>query len=104
MKINPVVSSCFKALFNNPRKNGVVNYKTQTAIFVPLGLAAIEGAQAIKDRNNNYEKGFIDRTFDGISFLAAAAGGIFGFGGAIIAGCGFHLLADSCKKYVPQYT
>lgn len=100
MKINPTVVNCAKALFNNPFKNKAFNKKTETTIFSCVGIAALEAVQYVKAKKNNDDVVARDRMLDGFTFLAGAAGGMCGIGGAIIASLGFHLLAEENKQYM----
>lgn len=100
MKINPTVLNCAKSLFNNPFKNKAFNKKTEVAIFSSIGFAALEAVQYTRARKINDDESARNRLLDGFSFLAGAAGGTCGIGGAVIAGLGFHFLAEASKQYM----
>ncbi|MBR1775526.1 hypothetical protein IJ750_00425 [bacterium] len=98
MKINAQVLNCAKKLFNNPFKNGIKDKTTQAAILIPLCYSGVQGGLAMKDLENHDIK-YVDRMLKGYTGLAAAAGGMFGIGGAIAAGLLWHTLIEKNREY-----
>lgn len=100
MKISSAVLKGAKSLFNNPFKHGIEGKLNNTAFFLPLGLAGAEGVLSSIDNDNNNRDAARDKTLNSFKCLGAAFGGMFGIGGAVLAGIGMHLLAEHNKQFI----
>ena len=100
MKINPTILKGVKSLFNNPFKHGIEGKLNNTAFFLPLGLAGVEGVSASIDNDNNNREAARNKTLNCFKCMGATFGGIFGIGGAVLAGIGMHMLAEHNKQFM----
>ncbi len=96
MSISSITMKTLKVLFKSPAKDSKIRDGLPLAI--GLGYSGINLYKAMNNIKNNNDLESKKDTMEAYVGMAIAAGSIFGFGGAALAGAGMKILCDKAKK------